>query len=181
MLMDGFHEIMRNDKPDRSKIVYAQKTYIDALNELKSASNLDQEYAADFSNVRQSVNNDVKSYNTDNDDLIRTVEEALLIVRQDSCKKGQFKSQRSFGSIEPKKVIENPQVQKQLFPRSANSRSSKDLRNSEVDLHQNVMTNTNPRTAICVNESFGRVEEQQPQSTKNSQMKYTVEFLGKSQ
>jgi hypothetical protein len=83
--MDALHEIMRGDKSEKLKIVNAQRVMIDSLNEVKAMSKLDQNTNSIVFKSRESITTpDVKSYHTDNDELIRTVEEALLIVRQDS-------------------------------------------------------------------------------------------------
>lgn len=84
--MDALHEIMRNDKPDKLKLNKAQEVLIDSLNEVKATLIIDTSYLSNISYSRDKISTpEVKSYNTKNDEeLIKSVEEALLIVRQDS-------------------------------------------------------------------------------------------------
>lgn len=84
--MDALHEIMRNDKPDKLKLNKAQEVLIDSLNEVKATLIIDTSYLSNISYSRDKISTpEVKGYNTKNDEeLIKSVEEALLIVRQDS-------------------------------------------------------------------------------------------------
>lgn len=180
ILMDSLHEIMRNDKSDRYKVGHTQRLLVNSLNEVKSASRGDFNFRSVTSSSDLLTTPDVKTYHTDNDELIRSVEEALMIVRQDSCKKSQFKSQPSFAKIEPRKTPEPEYLQKKLFDDafSQNSQSSKNLRQPMIDVRQSV--NTHIIGSGDINDSFGKVDPP-PHSTKNKELKYNVEFLGKTE
>lgn len=161
-LMDALHEIMRNDRPDALKVGNCQSVLVDTLNEVKSYLN-DEEYTPNLSQVQESVAApELKTYNTENDDdLIRTVEEALLIVRNDSCKKTHFKSQRSLSSLAGAIVKKSPEPklgQKPLSPEFINNnvRSNKNLLQSQLRASQNEIGNPNFQDVI--NDSFGKVQ-----------------------
>ncbi|CAI2387696.1 unnamed protein product [Moneuplotes crassus] len=175
--MDSLHEIMRNDKSDQLKIANCQRVVVNTLNEVKSfLEGGDYEQSKPQGHESVAIP-EIKTYSTDNDDeLIRTVEEALLIVRNDSCKKTHFKSQRSLSSLGINKSPEPHNSHKGRSPEFMNNaKSNNNLYESQLRRSANEIKETSFQDGI--NESFGKA---QPESTKNQEIKYTVEFLGKS-
>lgn len=176
--MESLHEIMRDDKSDQYKVSNCQKVVIRTLNEVKSFLSTEDTHTRSMSLMQESVTApEIKTYNTDNDDdLIRTVEEALLIVRNDSCKRSNFKSQRSLSSLEFNKSPEPKFSNGILSPEfvNINTKSSHNLLQSQLRNSTNEMRGASFQDVI--NESFGKVI---PESTKNKGIEYPVEFIGK--
>jgi hypothetical protein len=177
--MDALHEIMRNDKSDQLKINKAQQVLIDSLNEVKATLLVDTSYLLNLSYSREKMTTpEVKNYstkNTKNDDqLIKSVEEALLIVRQDSCQNNNFKSQRSFTSIEPRKTSEHEYSN---LLKDKNSRSNCDLRKSNITLNKDVISEVPSISQDNTNGSFGQLD---PLKIARNDFKYKIEYLGRS-
>jgi len=102
-------------------------------------------------------------------------------VRQDSCKKTNFKSQRSLSSISHAKTPEPEYHQKELFSEiwNKNAQSSHNLiPQTQICLRNSENTLKNTAFPDIINESFGKVV--QPPNNLKKEVKYTVEFLGKN-
>ncbi|CAI2387748.1 unnamed protein product [Moneuplotes crassus] len=177
-LMESLHEIMRDDKSAQSKVSSCQKVVVRALNEVKSFLSAEDTHTRSMSLMQESITApDIKTYNTDNDDeLIRTVEEALLIVRNDSCKRSNFKSQRSLSSLEFNKSPESKFSKGIFSPEfvNINTKSSHNLLQSQLRNSVNGMRDASFRDVI--NESFGKAI---PESPKNKGMEHPEDIMGK--
>ena len=112
------------------------------------------------------------------DDVIKSWEEALIYIRQNSAERNNFKSQRSFSSIDPYSNKENENIQKKLFTEHSHhsSKSNKDFSKSGFDVGQKVLKQVHDTVSNQLNDSFGTSVDHTIQNINNKNIKYSVEF-----
>lgn len=138
---------------------------------------------------------DSKIDNLENDaGLFKSIEEALLLIKQNSDDRGHFKTQRSFSAIEHHQIQDTDTSSKKLLLEHAhkNSQSNKDLIKSEAAIDQSSIVKTAREHPL--NESFGTSIDAKPfdydkvqtNSFKNTdkskqldKVQYKIEFVSR--
>lgn len=103
-----------------------------------------------------------------------------MYIRQNSAERNNFKSQRSFSSIDPYSNKENENVQKKLFTEHSHhsSKSNKELSKSGFDISQKVINQVHDTISNQLNDSFGTsLDHTKLQNVSNKNIKYSVEFV----
>lgn len=104
MLTDSLLDIVRKDLTNHEKLEKAQNAIVNSLNEVKNM------FQRDFTFKKSSIGEIIRTSDSKNETpkdsntgLLKSIEEALLLVRENNTENDRFKSQRSFKSIENSK------------------------------------------------------------------------------
>lgn len=104
LLTDSLLDIVRKDLTNHEKLEKAQNAIVNSLNEVKNM------FQRDFTFKKSSIGEIIRTSDSKNETpkdsntgLLKSIEEALLLVRENNTENDRFKSQRSFKSIENSK------------------------------------------------------------------------------